>query len=56
MQYKVNIYSIKKSKKIGKEVKKKLIGSMIFNTKAEAIKQAQCYKLGENLIAEVVEI
>ena len=56
MQYKVNIYSIKKSKKVGKEIQKKLIGSMLFNTKEEAIKQAKCYKLGDNLVAEVVEI
>ena len=37
-------------------IKKKLIGSMIFNSKDEALKQAQCYQLGNGLIAEVLQI
>lgn len=52
MQYKVMIYSIKKTKK---GLIKKLIGSMVFSRKEDAIKQARCY-IGNNIMAEVVEL
>lgn len=46
------IYSIKRTKK---GLIKKLIGSMVFSRKEDAVKQANCY-IGNSIMAEVVEL